>query len=183
MPECNDSNKTIGILLGILVGAFFAYIILKRDQTPTLSLEQMQQQKILQQQEQILQQQIQQQAQLTNWQPMDIPKVDNVKPSIIQQDPKLVQIESQSQRATSQLDQITSKIQELQNTISKLQQNNMVQQPQVLAQHQIVQHQQDMQQHVSNTIYKNKQITNFVKDKDGDIIGISTERDAKINGK
>lgn len=182
MPECNDSNKTIGILLGVLVGAFFVYIILKRDQTPTLSLEQIQQQKILQQQEQILQQQTQQQVQLTNWQPMDIPKVDNIKPSIIQQDPKLVQIESQSQRTTSQLDQITSKIQELQNTISKLQQNNTAQQPQVLTQPQIVWPQQDMQQHVSNTIYKNNEKWEVKRGLDGRISSLNIIRDVKKSG-
>jgi len=226
MTEYDDSNKTIGILLGILVGAFFTYIILKRDQTQTLSLEQMQQQKMSRQQEQILQQQYQQ-CQLNNWQPMDIPKVDDIKPSIIQQDSKLVQIESQLQRATSQLDGATSqldgttsqldratsqldgatsqldratsqldgatskiqdlqntvsKLQDLQNTVSKLQQNNTVKKSQVLVQPQITQPQQDMQQHVSNTIYRNNEKWEIKRGLNGRISSLNIIRDVKKNG-
>ncbi len=41
-----------------------------------------------------------------------------------------------------------------------------------------------IQQPVSSPIsYKNKQITKFVLDKDGDMIGIETTRDATIDGK
>ena len=94
-----DNKDSTGlIILGIVLGAILALALLgRRTQTlqPVQSI----------------------QPQPVQWQPIDIPRVEDIKPmqppiQIIQTDPQLIQMASQLGKATSQLEQVTSKLQE-----------------------------------------------------------------------
>lgn len=121
-----DNKDSTGlILLGILIG-IIAFALLSR-RTQTLSSQPTIQQPTIQH---------------LDWQPMDIPRVEDIKLQTIPQpvktintDPQLVQMASQLEKTASQLEQATSK---LQDTISRLQQNN-ISQPQSQPQQVIIQ--------------------------------------------
>lgn len=190
-----DNKDSTGlILLGILIGVI-AFALLSR-RTQTLSSQS------------TIQQSTDQQHQHLDWRPMDIPRVDDIKPQVQQQtlprqetlqtmaphttiDTSLVQMTSHLQKTASQLEQATSK---LQDTISRLQQNNNIQQqqhiitqqpiqpqqPQITAQPQPTQSQENLQQ-VSNTVYKNNEKWSITRGQDGRIKSLEIIRDVKKN--
>lgn len=106
-----DNKDSTGlIILGIVLGAILAFALLGRRTQALQPTQSMQQQPI-------------------QWQPTDIPRVEDIKhiqPPVqtIQPDPQLVQMTSQLGKATSQLEQAASK---LQDTISRIQQNTYLQ--------------------------------------------------------
>lgn len=110
-------NDNSGLILGLIIGALIAIALFSRN-AQTINSTQTQQ---YQQSKQY------QQPQDPIWKPMDIPRVDDIKPVQqqpivqMQQDPRLTQIMSELEKTNSQLEQTTSKLQELQNTTSKLQ--------------------------------------------------------------
>lgn len=115
-----DNKDSTGlVLLGILVGVIALTLLSRRTQT-------------------LSSQHIQQPAnQHLDWQPIDIPRVDDIKPvqvkiqseQLIQVHPltdsPFIQMVTQLQKTTSQLEQVTSK---LQDTMSRLQQSRQSQQ-------------------------------------------------------
>ena len=109
-------DKDSGIILGIIIGAIIAIVLLGRNtqQTQVQSAHSQQTKQYQQSQEQA-------------WKPMDIPRVDDIKPVYqqpmvqIHQDPRLTQVMSELERTNSQLEQATSKLQELEKTKSKIQ--------------------------------------------------------------
>lgn len=186
-----DNKDSTGlILLGILIGVI-AFALLSR-KTQTMSAQPTNQQPT---------------NQYVDWQPMDIPRVDDIKLQIEQHtlprqealqtiiphttiDPSLVQMTSHLQKTASQLEQATSK---LQDTISRLQQNNNIpqqpiiiqqpiqpQQPQIIVQPQPTQSQESLQQ-VSNTVYKNNEKWSITRGQDGRIKSLEIIRDVKKN--
>lgn len=158
-----------GLILGLVIGAFIALVLFGR-KTQTLSASSVQPM-------QSTQSDIQQHNPQHSWQPTNIPKVDDVKSSVIQQDSKLDQMESQLQKATSQLEQATSKLQDLQDTVSKLQQSNVYTVPQATVQQPITS--QPVQE---QRIYKNSEKWNIVRGKDGRIKSLDIARDVKKTG-
>lgn len=109
-----DNKDSAGlVLLGILVGIIAITLLSRR--TQTLSLQHIQQPT----------------NQYLDWQPIDIPRVDNIRlqtvpqqvqsVQIVKTDHQLVQMASQLEKTAYQLEQATSK---LQDTISRLQQNS-----------------------------------------------------------
>jgi HAMP domain-containing protein len=132
-----DNKDSTGlIILGIVLGAILAFALLnRRTQTlqPIQPVQQIQPVQPIQSQQ---------------WQPMDIPKVDDIKPQypITQQkqtdsipnhipNQTVDHMASQLEKATSQLENATSKLQE---TVSKLQQNNVTQPPYIVLQPQTI---------------------------------------------
>ena len=112
MEESKDSP---GLIFGIIIGVIIALALLSR-RTETLSI-----------------QPPQQQVQEPIWQPMDIPRVDDIpqvvqsppyqqSPQLIQlqQDPKLIEMVSQLQKTSSQLEYAATKLNELEETVSTL---------------------------------------------------------------
>lgn len=196
-----DEKDSSGLIIGIIIGAFIALVLLSR-KTQTMSAQPVQP--------------IQQQTQQYNWQPMDIPRVDDIKPQIVQpsviqvqQDPQLIKALSELQKTSSQLEQTASKLQELQETVSKLKQDSMSQPQQIIIQqpaiqqpvyqppHVIVQQQPDRQspqivqpiqtpQTVQpiqeQQIYKNSEKWQIVRGKDGRIKSLDIVRDVKKSG-
>jgi hypothetical protein len=188
-----DNKDSTGlIILGIVLGAILAFALLsRRTQTlqPVQSIQQIQPQ----------------------WQPMDIPRVDDIKTQSPIQIPThtdsmptqtVTQMASQLEKATYQLENATSKLQE---TVSKLQHNNVSQpsqppyiilQPQTISQPPQVTvqpltqdyqpPQQDNLQQVSNiipnTIYKNDEKWEIKRGPDGRIKSLNIIRDVKKNG-
>jgi hypothetical protein len=119
-----EDKDNSGLIIGLIIGTIITLALLSRN-TQILPMQPVQQ----------TQQQPQQQT-LYNWQPMDIPRVDDIKPQPqhqpqiiqppviqVQQDPKLTEMVSQLQKTNSQLEQATSKLEELQETVSKLRQD------------------------------------------------------------
>lgn len=140
-----NGRDSSGLILGLIIGTLIALVILSRNsqQTRTSPVQYTSSQRLDNQYD----------SQQFKWQPMDIPRVDDIKPQIIQppviqaqQDPKLIEMVSQLQKTSSQLEQTTSKLQELQETMSKLKQDSVSQLPQV-----IVQQQSDHQSIQTNT--------------------------------
>ena len=180
-----DNKDSSGMILGLVIGAFIALMLFgRRSQAiPTPPVQSTQAVQPMQ----IIRDNVQQSESQYNWQPMDIPKVDDIKPLVIQQDPKLSQMEYQLQKATSQLEQATSKLQELQDTVSKLQQNNISQPSHVIqeqsiqsAQGQSIVQQPIVQQPVQEQrIYKNSEKWKIVRGKDGRIKSLDIARDVK----
>lgn len=196
-----DEKDSSGLIIGIIIGAFIALVLLSR-KTQTVSAQSVQP--------------IQQQAQQYNWQPMDIPRVDDIKHHIVQppviqvqQDPQLIKALSELQKTNSQLEQTASKLQELQETVSKLKQDSMSQPQQIIIQqpaiqqpvyqppHVIVQQQPDRQPpHIvqpiqtpqtaqpiqEQQIYKNSEKWQIVRGKDGRIKSLDIVRDVKKSG-
>lgn len=108
-----DNKDSTGlILLGILIGVL-AFALLSKKTTQTLSAQPTPQQQPIQ----------------INWQPIDIPRADDInlvqtvaQPQIQSQtDFQLSNITSQLHKATSQLEQATTRLQELEQTVFKLQ--------------------------------------------------------------
>lgn len=196
MSNMGDNKDSTGlILLGIIIGVI-AFALLSR-RTQILSSQS------------TIQQPTNQQYQHLDWRPMDIPRVDDIKPQIQQQtlphqeafqtithhttiDPSLVQMTSHLQKTACQLEQATSK---LQDTISRLQQNNNIpqqplkieiqqpvqpQQPQIIVQPQPTQSQESLQQ-ASNTVYKNNEKWSITRGQDGRIKSLEIIRDVKKN--
>ena len=129
MGEEKDSS---GLIWGIIIGAIIALALLSRNNQQILSQSANNHQQQPQKSEQ---------SQQPVWKPMDIPRVDDIKPQTVQphiiqvqQDPKIIEMVSQLQKTSSQLEQTTSKLQELQESVLKLQQNNIYQQPQTTIQ-------------------------------------------------
>lgn len=91
----DDNKDSILILLGLTFGAILTFILLGKPQTPqTVSTQQ-------------------------NWQPIDIPRVDDIRQ--VSQPPvdlQFVQMTYQLGKATSQLEQVAYKLQE---TVSQIQ--------------------------------------------------------------
>lgn len=167
-----DGKDSSGLILGLVIGAFIALVLFgkKAEVLPTPPIQSIQP-------IQHIQSDVQQPNSQYNWQPMDIPKVDDVKPSVVQQDPKLAQMESQLQKATSQLEQATSKLQDLQDTVSKLQQNNVYTVPQTVVQQPII-----SQPAQEQRIYKNSEKWKIMRGKDGRIKSLDIARDVKKTG-
>ena len=154
-----DSKSSSGLLLGLIIGAFITLMLFGRKSQPT---------GIVQHTSQRLDNQYDNQE--FRWQPMDIPRVDDIKLQIVQppiirvqQDPKLIEMVSQLQKTSSQLEQTTSKLQELQEIVSRLKQDSISQPQQIIIQqpaiqqpvyqplHVIVQQQPDGQPPQTNT--------------------------------
>ncbi len=125
MGKEKDSS---GLIFGIIIGAIIALILFRRDDQQILS------QHALVRQEK--------QSQQLTWKPIDIPRVDDIKPQTIQQpiiqiqqDSQLIKTLSELQKTNSRLEQTTSKLQELQETVSKLKdsqpQQIIIQQPMI----------------------------------------------------
>ncbi len=186
-----DNKDSTGlIILGIVLGAILAFVLLDR-RTQTL------------QQTQSIQ------SQPVQWQPIDIPRVEDIKPiPQTQTDSQLIQMSSQLEKATSQLEQATSKLQE---TVSRLQNRQETQpQPQVIVQpvpmyqsplpiyqpyqtpvivqplqEQNIQNNQNSQQYnqqqISDTLYKNNEKWEIIRGSDGRIKSLNIIRDVKKN--
>lgn len=131
-------NDNSGLIWGLIIGALIALALLSRNnQPPPNGLQQYQQPQQSQQPEQPI------------WKPMDIPRVDDIKPQTVQptqspiiqvqQDPQLIKALSELQKTNSQLEQTTSKLQELQETVSKLKQDNLSQPQQIIIQQPAIQ--------------------------------------------
>lgn len=164
-----DGKDSSGLILGLVIGTFIALVLFGK-KTQVLSTQPIQPM-------QLAQSDIQQPSPQYNWQPTDIPRVDDIKSSVVQQDSKLDQMESQLQKATSQLEQATSKLQDLQDTVYKLQQNNVYTVPQATVQQPITP--QPIQE---QRIYKNSEKWNIVRGKDGRIKSLDIARDVKKTG-
>jgi hypothetical protein len=184
-------NDNSGLVIGIIIGTFIALVLFSRN-TQTIYTQTTHEQH---------NQQSSQQPQEYNWQPIDIPRVDDIKPQQIiqplQQDPDL-------QMTPSQLELVTSKLKELQDSISKLKQDTMYQphifvqpepQPQIIIQ-QIPQPQEPQPQITVQPIvtqpiqptqpitpveqiYKNSEKWKIVRSQNGRIKSLDIVRDVK----
>lgn len=158
-----NKDPTGLIILGIVLGAILAFALLNK-KPQTLSLQQVQQPT----------------DQHADWRPIDIPRVDDIKP---QTDPQLVQMTFQLEKTAHQLEQATSK---LQDTLSRLHNSVQYQQQPIIIQPiqehlKQIQPQQDNQQKISNTVYKNNEQWEIKRGSDGRIKSLNIMRDIKKN--
>ena len=187
------NNDNSGLIWGIIIGAIIAFALLSRNNQQILS-------------QQSSQQSQQSQQQTPVWKPMDIPRVDDIKPQTIsqpiiqvQQDPQLIKALTELQKTNSQLEQTTSKLMELQDAVSKLRDNQpqqiiiqqpaiqqpIYQPPQITVQQQPeivqqpIQPPQTAQPMQEQQIYKNSEKWQIIRGKDGRIKSLEIARDVK----
>ncbi len=187
-------NDNSGLIWGLIIGAIIAFALLSRNNINTISTSNPVQQS--------------QEPQQPIWKPMDIPRVDDIKPQTVsqpiiqvQQDPQLIKALTELQKTNSQLEQTTSKLMELQEAVSKLRDNQpqqiIIQQPatqqpiyqppqQITVQQQQpeivqqpIQPPQTAQPMQEQQIYKNSEKWQIIRGKDGRIKSLEIARDVK----
>lgn len=192
--ENMGDNDNSGLIWGLIIGAIIAFALLSRNNINTISTSNPVQQS--------------QEPQQPIWKPMDIPRVDDIKPQTVsqpiiqvQQDPQLIKALTELQKTNSQLEQTTSKLMELQEAVSKLRDNQpqqiIIQQPatqqpiyqppqQITVQQQQpeivqqpIQPPQTAQPMQEQQIYKNSEKWQIIRGKDGRIKSLEIARDVK----
>lgn len=159
MGEEKDSS---GLIIGIIIGAIIALVLFGRN-TQTVSAQPVQH---IQQQTQ----HIQQQTLEYNWQPMDIPRVDDV----------IKKLELQKLKTLAQTDQITTS--QSHNTSTQTDQTTASQPHNTSTLTQTIKTPAQTDQTIKPSpmsIYKNNEKWEIIRSTDGSIMSINIIRDVK----